>query len=169
MPALTAGPQCWLEDPVDFGLTVAIVGVASCFCLILHIKNGCYQIGERGLNHLGDSLSIFNTILMTIGGLAAVFSNSWYHTFETAVLFGCASVLLGKLIFVHDLNLISIYLINFVYLGLLWVYTFWMLVPSPLMTKHTFDPRRVTQVVQPKKNDIFVSSIEFLSTDRTSL
>ena len=102
MPALTAGPQCWLEDSVDFGLTVAIVGVASCFCLILHIKNGCYQIGEPGLNHLGDGLAVFNTILMTIGGLAAVFSNSWYHTFETAVLFGCSSVLLGKIIRHHS-------------------------------------------------------------------
>ena len=149
MPALSAGPQCLLEDPVDFGLTVAIVAVACFFCLILHIKNGCYQSGETGLNYVADSLSVVNTILITVSGLAAVFSNSWYHTFETALLFCCTSVLLL----------------------LLWLYTFWTLVPSTLMTQHTFDPRRVTQdVTRPTmKPDVFGSSIEFLSTDRTSL
>lgn len=107
--------QCQLEDPVDFGLTLAIVCVASLASFVLHIKNGCDQAADSGYFGMPEYFSGLATFLMALAGILAVISNSWLYSLPVTIIFGCVSSILG----------------------FVWLYTFWTLLPSPLVS-HSF-------------------------------
>ena len=138
--------SCRLEDPVDFGLTLAIVCLASVSSLILHGKNGCDQVGDAGFTRTSECLSGLSTILMAAAGVLGVLDNSWYSSMPVAVLFGSVSSLLG----------------------LVWLYIFWTLLPSPLVS-HSFHhgpsspTARIGQDLRLKT--VYGSSIEYFSSD----
>ena len=133
---------CWLEDPIDFGLTVAIVCLASFVSFVLNIKNICDQkeLPNSSEWKASDVLAAVGTPLMSLAGLLAIVVGSWLHSTSVTIAFSCASSLLG----------------------LLWLCTFWTLVASPLV-KHTFQRSNfsITQDLQLKT--VYGSSIEYLS------
>lgn len=92
--------ECWLEDPIDFGLSIAIVSIASLFSIVLNTlnaidkKNGNSATTEWNKN---DWFTVASTLVMAIAGLLAVISNSWMRSSITAIVFSGASLLLGFL------------------------------------------------------------------------
>lgn len=139
---MTLTLQCWLEDPVDFGLTVAIVCLASFVSFILNVKNICDQNELRASSewNANDFLSVVSTPLMAIAGLLAIVVGSWLHSTSAAIAFSFASSLLG----------------------LLWLCTFWTLVASPLV-KHTFQRSNYSISQDLQLKTVYGSSIEYLS------
>lgn len=136
--------ECWIEDPIDFGLTVAIVCLASFVSFILNVKNlgDQREFGVASDWNASDVLGAVNTPLMCLTGLLAISDNSWLHSTPVAITFSFTSSLLG----------------------LIWLCTFCTLVANPTV-KHEFQHsnRKLGQDLQLKT--IYGSTIEYL-TDR---
>lgn len=125
--------ECWLQDPVDFGLTVAIVSIASLFSLLLNGNNLVDQqrlIAAPSEWNTNDWFSVANTPLMAVAGLLAVINLSWMRSDTVAIVFSAVSLLLA----------------------LSWLFTFWNLVASPWQVKHNFtnSNRKISHDVQLK-------------------
>ena len=105
------GIECWLEDPIDFALTVAIVCLTGGFSLIFSFKNANDQSKLIAFSEwrTNEWSTVLNTPIMVLAGLLAVISNSWLRTTsELSILFCCVSLLLG----------------------FLWLCTFWTLISN---------------------------------------
>lgn len=136
--------ECWIEDPVDFGLTVAIVCLASLASLILNTKNICDQRELRiaSVWNARDTVAAILIPLMALAGLFAISDNSWLQSVSTAIIFSSAS----------SLN------------ALLWLCSFWTWVASPLV-KQNFLHSNPKPAGEVQLKTIYGSSIEYL-TDR---
>lgn len=127
--------ECWLQDPVDFGLTLAIVSIASLFSLVLNGKNLVDQqklIAATSEWNVNDWFAVANTPLMALAGLLAVINVSWLRSDTVAIVFSSTSLLLA----------------------ICWLLTFWNLVASPWQVKHDFQHsnRKISQQDVQLKN-----------------
>ncbi|XP_032782600.2 LOW QUALITY PROTEIN: uncharacterized protein LOC116920568 [Daphnia magna] len=134
--------ECWIEDPVDFGLTVAIICLATMVSFILNMKNICDQkeFGITPVWNAGDILAAIAMPLMALAGLFAIVDNTWLQSSSTAIVFTVASSLTG----------------------LLWLCTFWTLVARPLV-KHKFQHSNAKVAGDLQLKIIYGSSIEYLN------
>lgn len=108
--------NCWLENPVDFGLTVALVCLSSTVSSILCVNNFCrYKKFNSSEWDTNDCVAALNVLLMTAAGISAVVAASWMRSDQMIFIFSGTSLLCG----------------------LFWLYTFYILLAKPL-GKHDF-------------------------------